>query len=139
MQLLFELVLKSDKNEDDRISDEDMDRFIIRVRAIYGKNHRVFDENSIREAFKASMTKTTHSLMDTTASMMEDEEKSLMVRFQIIIQELFHRFRPRTTRSKRRSVEFTLRVFGKNAESGNDALGTPSHDDIIPFLYCDII
>ena len=74
LQLLFELVLKSDKDENERIGDEELERFILRARAIYGKNHRIFNEENIKSAFTKTMStrKTTAGLLDVVESFHED-------------------------------------------------------------------
>jgi hypothetical protein len=71
MQDLITLILKSDKDGDNRVSEEEMEQFFLRLKHFRGRRDRL-NKDAIKDAFRSSLTKTVQSLLQVTASMMED-------------------------------------------------------------------
>jgi hypothetical protein len=71
MQDLITMVVKSDKDGDNQVSEEEMDVFVSRLKHFGGRRGSL-NEDAIKDAFRSSLTKTVHSLLQVTASMMED-------------------------------------------------------------------
>jgi hypothetical protein len=69
MQDLISAVLRSDKNLDGRISESDLDQFMIRMKGMGGRHGKPFDEEAARAAFKTSLTKTDISLLRIASSL----------------------------------------------------------------------
>lgn len=72
MQDLITMILKSDKDGDNRVSEKEMDEFFLRLKHFGGRRDRI-NEDVVKDAFRNSLTKTVHSLLQVTASMMEDD------------------------------------------------------------------
>jgi hypothetical protein len=68
------MILKYDKNGDNSFCENEIEEFLVLVKAFAGRRGKPLDEYAVRQAFKKSMTRTTGSLVNITASMMEDEE-----------------------------------------------------------------
>jgi hypothetical protein len=77
LQDLFAVILSCDKNLDNRISDEDLNRFVVRVKDFFGRQGKSLDEEALREAFKNSMTKSNISLFRITTGLLEGEEQKI--------------------------------------------------------------
>ena len=77
LQVLFEIVLSSDKKLDDRVGEEEMDRFLLRARVIYGKNHRVFNEENIKSAFQKTMSGSNVTLGHVAGSLYDDHREHM--------------------------------------------------------------
>ena len=75
MQDLITMILTSDKDDNNRVSDKEMDEFVLRLKAFGGRRFALLDTDAIKDAFKHSLTKTTASLFQVTASVMEEEEE----------------------------------------------------------------
>lgn len=67
--------MKADRNEDNEISEQEIDRLMIRIKAFFGRLGRKLDEEAIRTAFRHSLTKTNISLFNITKSFIEEEEE----------------------------------------------------------------
>ena len=77
MQDLITMILKSDKDGDNHVSEEEMEEFLSRLKHFQGPRDRL-TKNAVKDAFRSSLTKTVHSLVQVTTSLMEDsgeEEK----------------------------------------------------------------
>ena len=78
MQDLFSVILRSDRDGDNVISEKEMNQFVLRMKHYagtrkFGRQQPKFNEQAVREAFSKSLTKTVQSLINVTASMVEDD------------------------------------------------------------------
>jgi hypothetical protein len=77
LQDLFSIILKCDKKLDNHVCDEDLNRFVVRVKDFFGRQGKNLDEEALREAFKNSMTKSNMSLFRITTDLLEEEEQKI--------------------------------------------------------------
>ena len=78
MQDLFSVILRSDRDGDNVISEKEMNQFVLRMKHYagtrkFGRQQPKFNEQAVREAFSKSLTKTVQSLINVTASMADDD------------------------------------------------------------------
>ena len=79
MQELFSIVIGSDRDGDNVISDREMNEFLLRLKHYAGTRRGgrqlTFNEAAVREAFSKSLTRTVQSLINVATSMAEDDEE----------------------------------------------------------------
>lgn len=84
---LFSVIMMSDRNEDNIVTESEADQFLLRIRAFAGRRGKILDEQVILDAFKRSMKnvhqggtgggggggQTTSSMFEIVQSALSDE------------------------------------------------------------------
>lgn len=104
MQNLFSIVLKSDKNKDGTISEAELDQFMVRMKSFGGRKSKSFAEQTMRAAFKASLSQGTITLLHIAHSTFS-EDKNTTGKTQGHAQNLeLSRFLPNTEVQQLRKI-----------------------------------
>jgi hypothetical protein len=125
MQDLFSVVLRSDKNLDGRISESELDQFMIRMKAMGGRHGKPFDEEAARAAFKNSLTRRDISLFRIASSVMAGEEQDVEAQQQLLKVPTVHSVRSTglvvpNTASMQSEGDVPKSIHGNKSTGGGD-------------------